>query len=584
MCANRTQSLSILFEAGTQLSQSLDLDQIYMTLHDLLAQAMDCDELIVAGCDAQTEMITCEFYYSWAKEANVESMPSMPVILDGSSAQSKVILTGESMMIPNYHLFAYNDTAPFHPRGRKNTKANLLDGNDLEVRSAIVVPMKLNGVVVGVVQVFSYRYNAYSEREYHLAETLTAQMVVARNNAFLFQQATEELRQRSILQHQLEEERNQLEKRVEERTAELQQALNVRDLFLSNMSHELRTPLTSILGISELLQYQIHGKLSEKQNRFVELIRNNSEHLMHVLNDLIDMSRIATGDMKPYKEWVPLDAILQSCTHYARSRAEEKNITVFVENHTRIERVFLDPQRTKQILNNILNNAIKFTPKGLAVGFEVMFTFDQQQLELLVWDQGSGISIEDQKRITQPFEVGKDAILNNQGGAGLGLALARTMAEMQGGSIHIESQKGSGTLVRVRLPYSSDVKDPGHGNTMQVTPERTDLLREMVASMRGKTVVIADSDVQLCELLAHYLEIFEVETIIVHDMKDLVKYLQDEPPHLLMIDVNLPGIDNISKFFYRLRNDKRFALMRRYYLMRSRAGALRRALVRKREG
>ena len=558
MCANRTQSLSILFEAGSQLSQSLDLDQIYMTMHDLLTQAMDCDELIVAGYDAQTEMITCEFYYSWAKEANVDNMPSMPVTVDGSSAQSKVLLTGESMLIPNYHLFGHNDTAPFHPRGRKNTSANGMDAKNLEVRSAVVIPMKLNGEVVGVVQIFSYRYNAFSEREYHLAETLTAQMVVARNNAFLYKQATEELRQRSILQHQLEEERNQLEIRVQERTAELETALQVRDHFLSNMSHELRTPLTSILGMSELLQYQIHGKLSEKQNRFVDLIYNNSEHLMHVLNDLLDMSRIATGDMKPYKEWVPLDSIIQACTHYSRSRAEEKHIKVFVENHTRIERVYVDPQRTKQVLNNILNNAIKFTPKGLSIGFEVMFSFDQRQLEFLIWDQGGGISKEDQKKMTEPFEVGKEAVTAGLGGAGLGLALARTMTEMQGGVLNIDSQKGSGTLVTVRLPYNSDEPDSGRGNTMQVTPERTDLLRDMVLSMKDKMILVADADESLCELLSNYLEIFEVKTVLVHDMKSLVAQLKQAPPDLLMIDINLPGSDKIDSFLRRLSKDKRF--------------------------
>ncbi|MEE4195393.1 MAG: ATP-binding protein [Anaerolineae bacterium] len=561
MCANRTQSLSILFEAGSQLSQSLDLDQIYMTMHDLLTQAMDCDELIVAGYDAATEMITCEFYYSWAKEANVDTMPSMPVTIDGSSAQSKVILTGESMLIPNYHLFSHNDTAPFHPRGRQNTSAGGMDAKNLEVRSAVVIPMKLDGVVVGVVQIFSYRYNAYSEREYHLAETLTAQMVVARNNAFLYQQATEELRQRELLQHQLEEERNQLEKRVQERTAELQTALKVRDTFLANMSHELRTPLTSILGMSELLQYQIHGKLTDKQNRFVDLIFNNSEHLMHLLNDLIDMSRIATGEMKAYKEWVPMDSIIQSCTHYARLRAEEKNINVFTENHTRIDRIYVDPQRTKQVLNNILNNAIKFTPKGLSIGFEVMFSFDQRQLEFLIWDQGGGISDEDQKKMTEPFEVGKEAVESGLGGAGLGLALARTLTEIQGGKIIIDTKKEHGTLVTVRLPYNSDEPDSGRGNTMQVTPERTDLLREMVSSMKDKRILIADEDENLCELLTNYLEIFEVESILVHDMKSLVSALQATPPDLLMVDLNLPGTDNMEKFLYRLRNDKRFLRM-----------------------
>jgi len=561
MCAERTQSISLLFEAGNRLSQTLNTEQIYLSLFELLSQAMDCDELIVAGYSVETGMINCEFYHSWAKEADVRELPSMPVTIDGSSAQSKVILSGESMIIPNYHLFSHNDTAPFHPRGRKNTNAGKIDADSLEVRSAVVIPMKLDGEVVGVVQIFSYRYNAYSEREYHLAEAITTQMVVARNNAFLYQQATEELRRRSILQEELEEERALLERRVAERTAELQQALQVRDQFLSNMSHELRTPLTSILGMSELLQYQIHGKLTEKQNRFVEVIYSNTEHLMHLLSDLLDMARIATGDMRPYKEWVPLDSIIQSSILYANHRAEEKNIQVCVENHTYVDRLYIDPQRTKQILNNILNNAVKFTPKGLAIGFEVMLSPDQKMIEFLVWDQGIGISAEEQKRLTRPFEIGKAAIQQNLGGAGLGLALAREMTEMQGGSVELRSQPGMGTLVTVRLPFLSDLQDSGHGYTMMVTPQRTDLLREMAVTMQNKTILIADADVRLCELLVHYLDIFSVQTLVANDMKQLAKHLKQQPPDLMVLDLHMEEDEEMGAFLTRLSKDRRFAHM-----------------------
>lgn len=561
MCAERTQTISLLFEAGNRLSQTLDTEQIYLSLYELLSQGMDCDELIVAGYAVETGMITCEFYHSWAKEADVQELPSMPVTIDGSSAQSKVILSGESMIIPNYHLFSHNDTTPFHPRGRKNTRAGTIEADSLQVRSAIVIPMKLDGEVVGVVQIFSYRYNAYSEREYHLAEAITTQMVVARNNAFLYKQATEELQRRAILQEELEEERALLELRVAERTAELQQALQVRDQFLSNLSHELRNPLTSILGMSELLQYQIHGKLTDKQNRFVDLIYSNTEHLMQLLNDLLDMARIATGDMRLYKEWTPMDSIIQSSTLYARHRAEEKNIQVCVENHTYVDRLFIDPQRTRQILNNILNNAVKFTPKGLAIGFEVMLSPDQKMIEFLVWDQGIGISAEEQKRLTQPFEIGKVAIQQNLAGAGLGLALAHEMTEMQGGSVELRSQPGMGTLVTVRLPFLSESHDSGHGYTMMVTPQRTDLLREMAVNMQNKTILIADADLRQCELLVHYLDIFSVQTLAATDMKQLAKHLKQQPPDLMVLDLHLAEDEEMGAFLTRLSKDRRFVYM-----------------------
>jgi len=348
-----------------------------------------------------------------------------------------------------------------------------------------------------------------------------------------------------------------LEQRVAERTESLAQALRVRDQFLANMSHELRTPLASIQGLSELLQYQSGTELSEKQKRYISLIYQNSDHLIQLVNDVLDMSRIATGEMKLHKEWVPLDSICQACLRYAEGRAMEKDIKVHYVSHTPLERMYCDPQRTKQALNNLLNNAVKFTPEEQSIGFEVMLSADAQAVEFIVWDQGIGINKNDQKRLFQPFSQVDGDLSKQFEGTGLGLVLAKRMIELQNGQIELRSQPNRGTVVVVSLPLISDAEEDGRGYTQLLTPQQTASLRKMKQDMSSKKIVIADSDQATTELLEYYLEIFNAKPLVVHEGGALRKILASMKVDVLIIDIFLPGIE-FAALLKEIRSQKQY--------------------------
>ena len=554
--AERTRSLSLTYEAGTRLSQTLDINQVYTTLHELLTQVMDCDELIVSSYDSKEKIIRCEYYYSWTNDVNVASLPPLPLAEDGSGAQSRVIVTGKAMIIPNYHIFMRSGDIKAQPEPAK-VKDELAD---VENRSAIVVPMKLENRVVGVVQIFSYRFNAYSEHDFHLAEAISTQMAAARNNAVLYQRARTELEQRRILQEKLEQERALLEERVAERTQSLAQALRVRDEFLSNMSHELRTPLASIQGLSELLQYQTGTGLNEKQKRYLDLIYQNSGHLIQMVNDLLDMAKIATGEMNLHKEWTALDSLCQSCLHYAEGRAIEKNVKVFFASHSPVEKLYCDPLRTKQLLNNLLNNAVKFTPDSQSIGFEVTLSNDAQKLEFIIWDQGIGIRPEDMEHLFEPFTPLETEALKEKAGMGVGLPMAKRMAELQGGSIELRSQPDRGTLVVVSLPIDTEAEENGHGETSLLTPEQTGILRMIKEAMMNKVIIIADNDIPSVEMLNYYLEMFNVKPVVVNSVEELRNVFKTRIVDLLIMDIFLPGLD-AGRLIREIRATDRYAAL-----------------------
>jgi len=552
------KSLTLLYETGFRLSQTLDVGQVYAVLYDLLKQAMECDELIISAYDNKTQKLTCEYYRSRDEEIDPDRLPQLSITVDSTGAQSKVIRSGKSMIIPNYHLFMRNS----EPKANFDTGHLSIEGkefvvDDLNNRSAILVPIRLEGEVVGVVQIFSYRFNAYSERDFRLAEGITNQVAVARNNASLYQRAQQELMHRRKLQQELEAQQAVLEQRVVERTESLAQALSVRDEFLANMSREIRSPLTAIQGLSELLQFNVSGENDEKQGRYAKLIYQNSLHLMQMLNDILDMSRVASGEMTVHKEWVSMDSLCRACLLYTEGRAIEKNIKVVFTQHTELDRIYVDPPRTKQLLNYVLNNAVKFTPHGQSIGFEVAVSNDLQWVEFIIWDQGVGIAKSDQETLFQPFQHMPTGFQEENGkeGMGLGLVLTKRLLELQGGKIEFRSQPDLGTLVAISLPLNMDAKDDGHGHTTLLTPAQTGMLHDMKTRMRNVRILLADSDEATTELLGYYLEIFNVEPIVVRSTRDARLALRNEEFHMMILDIFIQG--DVEKLLHDIRGTRK---------------------------
>lgn len=244
----------------------------------------------------------------------------------------------------------------------------------------------------------------------------------------------------------------ELEKRVQERTAELIHANQAKDEFLASMSHELRTPLNGILGFSESLLEGVYGSVSEKQNRTIEAIHFSGQHLLELINDILDVSKIAAGKLELHPESVSVDFICESSLVFIKQLAFKKSITVEYESSAPAPIIFADPMRLKQILVNLLNNAVKFTPKNGSIKFEVQEDTLAGQIHFSITDNGIGISPEDQQKLFKPFVQLDSSLSRQHEGSGLGLMLVKQLVEMHGGNVTVESEAGKGSCFHFVIP------------------------------------------------------------------------------------------------------------------------------------
>ena len=260
-------------------------------------------------------------------------------------------------------------------------------------------------------------------------------------------------------QEQLEIEREHLSERVEERTAELQEAyqkleeaLKHRETFLSNMSHELRTPLTAILGNAELLKMQRESELTSKQLHFIDTIMESGSHLLALINDILNYSKIDANQFSLRPEKTQLETLCQQSIQYISAAAEQKNITFKYQYELDQPFINVDPVRMKQVLLNLLNNAVKFTPQGGTIGMRVSKHATLNSVMIEIWDTGIGISPENQLKIFEPFIQLEHSLERTFEGTGLGLAITKSLIEMHGGTTSLKSSTDQGSRFTILLP------------------------------------------------------------------------------------------------------------------------------------
>lgn len=264
---------------------------------------------------------------------------------------------------------------------------------------------------------------------------------------------------RKQAEDELREAHMQLEQRVEERTAELkvaydelEKAGHLKDEFLSSISHELRTPLTGILGLSQVLQLQTYGELSEKQMAALHNIEESGRHLLEMINDILDYSRIEAGKMDLQITQCSLVEVCQTSLQAIRALAGTKQQQVSFTTDPATLIVRGDVRRLKQSLVKLLGNAIKFTPNGGSLGIELNGSEIPGQVRITVWDKGIGIHPGDFQRLFQPFTQLDARLERRYGGSGLGLSLVRRFSELQGGRVTVESVHGAGSRFSIILP------------------------------------------------------------------------------------------------------------------------------------
>jgi two-component system cell cycle sensor histidine kinase PleC len=218
------------------------------------------------------------------------------------------------------------------------------------------------------------------------------------------------------------------------------------------MSHELRSPLNVIIGFAEMIESQIFGSLgSPKYDEYIRDIRESGQHLLALINDILDLSKIEADKYVLYPEPLCVPTLVRTCLRSFRLRAEEVSVRLEYSG-SNLPRITADERAIKQVLINLLSNAIKFTPSGGTITLQA--AVEDHTVVISVTDTGHGIPAADLPRIGQPFEQSVKAGRQQNEGTGLGLALSRRLVELHSGSLEIQSQEGAGTEVTVRLPLS----------------------------------------------------------------------------------------------------------------------------------
>lgn len=259
------------------------------------------------------------------------------------------------------------------------------------------------------------------------------------------------------LSSQLHKANIELEQRVKDRTEELLKAVmeltelnKIKTKFLANMSHEIRTPLNSIIGFSDVLYDESFGPLNVKQKEYIKIILQSAEHLLELINDILDMSIIDQGKMILHLQWENPNQLIYSVMNVLQAQAERKKITTTLNLSETIPTVLLDPVRIKQVLYNIVNNAIKFTPPGGSIA--ITSEYNNNSIIMTVKDTGIGVAEDVQEKIFDEFFQAENIHKKLFDGVGLGLPLSKKLIEMHKGKIQLTSQVDAGTTVTLTIP------------------------------------------------------------------------------------------------------------------------------------
>lgn len=244
---------------------------------------------------------------------------------------------------------------------------------------------------------------------------------------------------------------------------EAESASRAKTQFLANMSHELRTPLNAVIGFSEILNRELFGALGEQRYRdYARLIHESGEHLLHVVNDILDMSKIEAGKLKLVKEPFDVGSLIASCVEVMRHAAEAKQLSLVTEVAPGMPDLVADRRACKQMLLNVISNAIKFTDPGGWV--RVAAREETETVELIVTDNGIGIGEQDLPKLGNPFVQADNAYNRSHDGAGLGLSVVKGLARLHGGRLEIASKLGQGTTATIVLPVNRPASESGDGS------------------------------------------------------------------------------------------------------------------------
>jgi signal transduction histidine kinase len=412
--AHSVGELKALGEVGQAVSSTLDLETVLTRIAAHAVQLSGADGGTVYEFDESSERFELRGSHQIEKEL-IEALRANPIEMGGGTV-GRAAASRVPIEVPDLQNEMDYTGTRLRPLLRR-----------LGYRSLVAVPLLREEKIMGGLSIFRRTPGSFAPEVVNLLQTFATQSVLAIQNARLFRE-------------------------IEDKSRQIEAANRHKSEFLANMSHELRTPLNAIIGFSEVLGERLFGELNEKQAEYTEDILSSGRHLLSLINEILDLSKVEAGRMELELATFDLPLAIDNARTFVRERATKHGITLDVAVDEHLGDFVGDERKIKQILLNLLSNAVKFTPEGGRIGIEARQA--DGAVEISVSDTGIGIAPEDQPRIFEEFrQVGSDYAHKGEG-TGLGLTLAKKFVELHGGKIWVESEVGKGSKFTFTLPMN----------------------------------------------------------------------------------------------------------------------------------
>jgi signal transduction histidine kinase/DNA-binding response OmpR family regulator len=485
----RVNELSVLTRIGRRIASTLDLNEVLSLIVEETLNATSAAQASIALYNEAENALEMRVMRGYDTEAETINLGKL--FRPGEGFHGQVLLTGQQILTGDV---------------RTNPAYLELTG---DTRSEFIVPIRQGELLLGALNLESPEMNAFGEADQRLIEALADQAAVAIANARSYEaerQAVERIREVDRLKTQ----------------------------FLANMSHELRTPLNSIIGFSRVIMRGIDGPVTELQTTDLQSIYNSGQHLLGLINNILDISKIEAGKMELASEQVDLREIARSVMATAIALVKDKHVRLEQEIPDDLPPVIADPTRVRQIILNLISNASKFTEKGqITLRIEVK----PEAAQISVRDTGMGIPSDKLEHIFEEFTQVDASTTRSVGGTGLGLAITRRFVEMHGGRIWVESKLGVGSTFSFTLPWLPKEQEQ----------QAVSLPTDMAAREAGKKVILSiDDDPGVITLYKRYLE---KQGYIVIGLTDPSKAIEEAKrllPFAITLDVMMPSRDGWS--------------------------------------
>jgi signal transduction histidine kinase/CheY-like chemotaxis protein len=479
--------LRALGEISQAVSSSLDLDEVLTTIVTRAVQLSGTEGGSIFEFDQATRLFHLRTCFGTEPEL-VTALRATRIHLD-ETFLGRAAASGEPQSAPDL--------------SREGSDPHIEQLARAGWRSMLVVPLRWEQEIIGALLVRRRIPGAFPARSAELLETLASQSAVAIHNARVFRE-------------------------LQVKSAQLEVASRHKSEFLASMSHELRTPLNAVIGFSDVLLDRMFGDLNERQDEYVRDIRNSGRHLLDLINEILDLSKVEAGQMELDLGAVSLQHLLEHGVTMVRERAGRHGISLRCEIEPGLGAAHGDEVKLKQVVLNLLSNAVKFTPDGGSITVTARRVGDEGQVS--VQDTGIGIAEAEHDRIFEAFQRGGRAARTGAEGTGLGLTLSKRIVDLHGGRLWMKSELGVGSTFSFAIPLLPDeTLEPGEP--------------EIAAAERAGSVLIVEDDRRSADLLRVYLERAGYTVAIARDGVEGLEFVRRLEPAAVILDILLPRLN-----------------------------------------